>query len=160
MLAIIDHLKKEIALYKEFIPVLQSETENLIGRDYKGLYETVSQKEHLIVQLDSMGRQRQRLLRDAAEALGIKGEVNLSAIIEKAGYPDNEELKRHQSMILSIFESVKEINKVNSLVVKGSLENIKKTLGFLGNFMHKANYKSSGAFEGIDLKGTRLSEGA
>lgn len=156
------HLKNEITLYKELISILHKETENLVNRDYKGLYDTVAQKEHILTSLEALGRVRVRLMHDAAVFLGIEGpgEANLSAIIECAG-EEKEELSDCQSTILSLIEGIKEINKVNSLVVKGSLENINKTLGFLGNFMPASTYKPSGAFDGgLTVKGSRFSEGA
>lgn len=156
-----EHLKKEIALYKEFISVLQKETENIIGRDYKGLYETVGLKEHLIIRIESAGRSRLQLMSEAASSLGIQGEPNLSSIIERTVGRVKEDLRECQSTVLSLLDSIREINKLNSMVVRESLDNINKTLGFLGNFMPATVYNPAGAFEGsYSVKGSRLSEGA
>ncbi|MBI5587080.1 MAG: flagellar protein FlgN [Deltaproteobacteria bacterium] len=158
---IAQHLKKEISLYKEFITVLQTETEKIIGRDYKGLYETVGLKEHLIIRIESAGRSRLQLMCEAASSLGVQGEPTLSSIIERAAGKVKEELRECQSTILSLLESIREINKLNSMVVRESLDNINKTLGFLGNFMPSTVYNPAGAFEGnCSFKGSRLSEGA
>ncbi|MBI1911722.1 MAG: flagellar protein FlgN [Deltaproteobacteria bacterium] len=157
---IIDHLVKEIALFKELVTILQIETEDLVSRDYKGLYETISRKEHLLVRIGSMGKIRQKLISDCANGLGITGEQNLTSIIDKTGGSRTEELKNCRDTIYSLAESVKELNDLNSKVIKGSLENISKTLGFLGNFLPNSNYKASGAFEGFAIKGSRLNEGA
>jgi hypothetical protein len=40
------------------------------------------------------------------------------------------------------------------------MENVSKTLGFLGNFMQPSTYKATGSFDGFAVKGSRLSEGA
>lgn len=156
-----EHLKKEIGLYKEFIAVLQKETENIVGRDYKGLYETAGLKEGLIIRIERASRSRAVLMHEAAATLGIQGETKLSFIIEKLSGDLKEELLESQATILSLLESIKEINSLNSLVVKESLDNINKTLGFLGNFMPATVYNPTGAFEGsYSVKGARLSEGA
>ncbi|MEK6531445.1 MAG: flagellar protein FlgN [Deltaproteobacteria bacterium] len=157
---LIGHLSKETELFKEFVSVLQKETENLVGRDYKGLYETISRKEHLLIRFEVLSSARQELMQAAAKSLGIAGDVNLSRIIEMSGGVDRAEIKRLQTTILTLLDSIREINKLNSLVVKESIENINKTLGMLANFMPAGTYSQSGSYQGIAVKGSRLSEGA
>lgn len=157
---LIDHLKKEASLYKDLVGILQKETEGLVARDYKGLYETVVLKDQTLKRLDMMGVSRSELLAKAGERLGLHGDINLTAILENSSSPRVDQLKAAQDTILTLIESAREINRVNSLVVKGSLENITKTLGFLGNFMTGSVYKKGGTFEALSVKGTRLSEGA
>ncbi|MFQ5736256.1 MAG: flagellar protein FlgN [Thermodesulfobacteriota bacterium] len=158
---ITDHLSQEASAYKEFISVLQRETECLVGRDYKGLYETVAGKEALIARVRKLGERRQALLADCARSLGMEGadEDVVSAIVERATGPQKEEFLKLQNIIGSLIDTIHEVNRVNSLVIKGSLEHLNKTLGFFGNFMPGSVYKPNGAFGEIPLKGSRLSEG-
>ncbi len=157
---LIGHLSKETELFKEFVSVLQKETENLVGRDYKGLYETISRKEHLLVRFEVLSAARLELMQAVAKTLGISGDANLSRIIERSEGNDRAEIKRFQTAILALLESIREINKLNSLVVKESIDNINKTLGMLANFMPAGTYSQSGSYKGITIKGSRLSEGA
>lgn len=155
------HLRKEIELYKEFIPVLQKEMECVVARDYKTLYETIGAKESLLLRILAMGRKRSDMLNEAAMALGIKGEVNLTAIMEKTQGPLKSEIGECQATILQLMETIKDLSRVNSITIANSLENIKKTLGFLSNFMPSASYGPTGAFDGgLTSKGVRLSKGA
>jgi flagellar biosynthesis/type III secretory pathway chaperone len=158
---VIEHLKKEIDLFKEFISVLQKETENIVGRDYKGLYDTVGLKEHLITRIETAGGLRAKLIGEAAEALGVKNDPSLTALIEKTSGVVKDSLKECQSTLLTLLDSVMEISRLNAVVVRESLDNINKTLGFLGNFMPATVYNPAGSFAGsYSLKGSRLSEGA
>ena len=154
-----EHLGKEIAVYKELVSVLQKETENLVARDYQGLYDTSSRKGHIVLRINHLSEVRQELMNDAARSFGVGSVFNLSEIIELAPFMDAENLRAAQSAILSIVEGVKEINKLNALVVEGSLDNINKTLGLLSNFMPKNIYKPTGTFDTTTRKGTRLNEG-
>ena len=154
-----EHLNIEITVYKELVAVLQKETENLVARDYQGLYETSSRKEHIVLRINHLSEVRQELMDEAARSFGVEPAGNLSEIIGLAAPMDAEALRTAQSAILSIVEGVKEINKLNALVVEGSLDNINKTLGLLSNFMPKNIYKPTGAFESIAEKGVRLNEG-
>ncbi|MBI5491365.1 MAG: flagellar protein FlgN [Deltaproteobacteria bacterium] len=160
MRTLTDHLNKEASLYRELIEILQKETEDLIVRDYKGLYDTVGRKEQVLNRIAKAAPQRLRLIKEAALRLGVTGAPGLSAVIERAHGAEKEALKSARDIIVSLIESAKEINTVNSLAMKDSLENIKKTLGFLGNFLPGGTYKQSGAFDTASIKGSRLSEGA
>lgn len=160
MKLLIDQLKKEIALYNDLVAILHRETENLVSRDYKGLYDTVSVKERLLLRIDSCSVEREKLLKDAGAALGITGVINLSAIIERTGAVHKKELKDCQGVILALIDSIKEINTVNSRVVSASLDNINKALGLIGSFLPKNIYQPNGAFAGLSVKGHRLCEGA
>jgi len=156
-----EHLKKEINLYKEFIAVLQKETENIVERDYKGLYETAGLKEGLIIRIERAAGARGVLMHEAAQTLGVEGELKLSSMVERLSGGIQEDIIKSQSTILSLIESIKEINKLNSLVIRESLDNINKTLGFLGNFMPATVYNPTGAFDGsYPSKGARVNEGA
>lgn len=158
---VIEHLKKEIDLFKEFISVLQKETENIVGRDYRGLYDTVGLKENLISRIETAGGLRAKLIGEAADALGVNGEPSLTALIEKTSGVIEDTLRESQSTLLTLLESVIEISRLNTAVVRESLDNINKTLGFLGNFMPATVYNPAGSFAGsYSLKGSRLSEGA
>lgn len=160
---IVDHLVRETALFRELIAVLQKETVNLINRDYNGIHDTSAKKENILLRLTGMEKARKALVMEAAMAMNVEGvvreEAYLSTIIASAPQPYKDELLNHQSAIHSLIESVKEINKVNSLVVSESLDNINKTLGFLGNFIPNNNYKKTGAFQIRVTKGSHFNEG-
>lgn len=160
MRTLTDHLNKETALYRELVEILQKETEDLISRDYRGLYDTVARKEQVLNRIAKAAPERLRLIKEAASQLGMTGAAGLSAVIERVRGAEKEALMRARDMIVALIESAKEINTVNSLAIKDSLDNVKKTLGFLGNFLPGGTYKQSGAFDTASMKGSRLSEGA
>lgn len=158
---LIGHLKSEVELFKDLVAVLHRETECIVGRDYKGLYETVSQKEHLAMRIYAAAEARKPLLKEALAVLGgaPAQEVNLTSLIELAG-AKAPRLEECQKTLLSLGSTIKEINGLNTLIIESSMENVAKTLGFLGNFMQPSTYKATGSFDGFAVKGTRLSEGA
>jgi flagellar biosynthesis/type III secretory pathway chaperone len=158
--ALIEHLEKEIVVYRNLVEVQQAETENLTSKDYRGLYETIGRKEHLLAKVSLLSKDRARLMGSIAGLFEGKGIVNISGILEQISGPEHDRLKECQSAVLTLVDTIKEINKVNALFVEGSIENIKKTLGLLGNFMPKSVYKPTGGFYSSTLKGANLSEGA
>lgn len=159
---ITEHLDKEAGAYKEFISVLQKETECLVSRDYKGLYEAAGAKEALLTRIQKLVDRRSALIEGCARAMSIDCPPSdlISSILASASEGQREAFINSQSAVSNLIDTIKEVNRVNSLVIKGSLEHINKTLGFLGNFMPGSVYKPSGAFGEIPMKGSRLSEGA
>lgn len=156
-----EHLRKEIGLYKEFIEVLQKETENLVGRDYKGLYETAGLKEGLIIRIERASRSRGVLMHEAAATLGIQGDAKLSSIIDKFSGDLKEELLESQATILSLLERIKEINSLNSVVVKGSLDLVANDAAGIQASLDtlEASYKQvSDAVSKVGGRITRLNE--
>ena len=157
---LVEHLAKEMTLYRDLISILQRETRALVERDYEGLYEIVTSKEHILMKLAFLDGRRSEIIRRIGKSLGFGDrEVRLSDIISKAEPPHRERLKEHQTTILAFLNSIKEINDINNFVARGSLENIKKALGFLGNFISSGTYKSTGTVEEMVVKGSRLCEG-
>jgi len=162
MTNIIEHLGKEAAAYKEFISVLQQETECLVSRDYKGLYEAAGAKEALLSRIQRLVDARASLLKAFASSLSLEGpaEKAVSAMLASVQPEQKAAFIKSQLIVSNLLDTIKEVNRVNSLVIKGSLEHINKTLGFFGNFMPGIVYKPSGAFGEMQMKGSRLSEGA
>ncbi len=159
--ALIEHLEKEIEVYRNLVEVQQTETENLISKDYRALYETIGRKEHLLMKVATMSKARAVLMAGIEKELGAESIANISGILERIGDgAEYDRLKECQAVVLSLVDTIKEVNKVNALFVEGSIENIKKTLGLLGNFMPKSVYKPTGNFYSNVPKGANLSEGA
>ncbi|HHL39966.1 MAG TPA: flagellar protein FlgN [Deltaproteobacteria bacterium] len=156
-----DHLRREVTLYKELNEALRAETRNLMERDYKGLFDTVSRKESVLLRLSEAASARGRLLAAVARSLGLEGDgVKLSDVIGRLDGAERTELEGLQSSLLALTAGAAEINEVNKLTVKGCLENVNKTLQLLGGLAGPGTYGRTGAVGEIAVKGTRLSEGA
>lgn len=158
---LIGHLNKEADLLKDLIQVLHRETECIVARDYKGLYETVGAKEHLVMRINAAGCARGVLIAECLTALGAPSgkEATMTSVMEHAGQ-EGGVLEDCRKRLISLSSTVKDINKLNSIITESSMQNITKTLGFLGNFVQPSTYKATGSFDGFALKGSRLSEGA
>jgi len=161
MTNIIEHLGRESAAYKEFILLLQRETECLISRDYKGLYEAAGSKEALMARIQRLVSARAGLISSFAASLGMAGQTDgvVSSLLASVPESQKEAFIKAQSEATNLIDTIKEVSRVNSLVIKDSLEHINKTLGFFGNFMPGSVYSPSGAFGKVPIKGSRLSEG-
>jgi len=158
---LIKKLEIEIRLYKELIALLHEETESVIQRDYKRLYTVLGHKEHVLVTLDKEVRERLALVSDmlGGETLEAEQSAISALILRLQGSPERARLSAARIKLQSLMDSAREVNRVNSHIVQKSLDNINKTLGFLGNLFVKDTYGANGAIAGMEVKGSRLSEG-
>lgn len=157
---LIEHLNSEISCYKDYISVLQRETENLVARNYQGLFETTGEKEKLLAKLDELGRARKVLMDGLFAALGVENDGRLSTLVNNSRGEDREGLGSCRETIVSLAESIKEITQVNTHAVRDSLDNVNKALGLLRQFSTGSVYRPTGSFDSPAMKGSRISEGA
>lgn len=158
---LIGHLNGEIRLCKELVSLLQRETEAIVSRDYRALYEIVGQKEHLVMRVNAQSEARADFIRAALASLGApQEEPSLAAVIEKARGPARQDIENCRSTLQTLASSIRELNSLNARVIENSLENVRKTLGFLGNFLQPSVYKPGGKMDEFAPKGSRLSKGA
>src|SRR3989337_2615754 len=113
MTNIIEHLGKEACAYKEFISVLQQETECLVSRDYKGLYEAAGAKEALLSRIQRLVDARAGLLKAFANSLSIDGpaEKAISAMLGSVPPGQKEEFIKNQSIVSNLIDTIKEVNR-------------------------------------------------
>ncbi len=158
---LINKIEIEIRLYKELIALLHEETEAVIQRDYKELYKVIGHKGHVLAALEQAVRERITCLDKMLADESLTGEqATLSAFILKLpGSSERKELSGARVRLQSLMDSAREVNRVNTHIVQKSLDNVNKTLGFLGNLFVKDTYGPGGAIGGMEVKGSRLSEG-
>ncbi|HEY4707758.1 MAG TPA: flagellar protein FlgN [Thermodesulfobacteriota bacterium] len=158
---LIGHLNGEIRLCKELVSLLQRETEAIVSRDYRALYEIVGQKEHLVTRVNAQSEARADFIRAALAFLGApQEEPSLAAVIEMVRGPARQDIENCRSTLQTLASSIKELNSLNARVIENSLENVRKTLGFLGNFLQPSVYKPGGKMDEFAPKGSRLNKGA
>ena len=158
---LIKKIEIEMRLYKELIALLHEETEAVIQRDYKGLYKVIGHKEHVLASLERTVRERISHLDEMFADEALTGEqATLSALILRLpASSERDALSDARTKLQSLMESAREVNRVNTHIVNKSLDNVNKTLGFLGNLFVKDTYGPNGAAASMDVKGSRLSEG-
>ncbi len=157
MRTLIEHIQREIEEYKLLIDVLHIETEALKKRDFKHILDIVAQKEAVLSRIEKMGRMRRNLIKSVAERYSQPSTISALLNLET---PERDELFSSVNMLRTLIESSIEINRVNRLTAKASIENIQKMLHVIKNFMPHTTYNSTGMKEEIEIRGTQLREGA
>jgi len=139
--AILNILEEQLRAYKIFLDLLIKERECLVKIDPEMVEEISKEKDTVIMRLRLLEEERQRLVRKFADEHTIDGEVNLKEVGRITG---NDRFNTVRSQLLSLLQSIAEINKFNSILIDRSIHYLKMTSNFIGSFTNRNLTKTSG----------------
>lgn len=140
-------LEKEVNLYKEFLNLLQMERQYMIDLSLDRLHECSNQKETLILNLQILEEARKDVI-----ALILKGHrsisTTLAVVIEKAPMRYKRGLEACRSNLISLVNSIREINQINGILAGRVINYTRDSLAFLNRLAYELPvYHSSGRME-------------
>ena len=139
--AILNILEEQLRSYKIFHDLLIKERECLVKIDPEMVEEISKEKDTVIMRLRLLEEERQRLVSKFVDENNIDGAVNLNELGRITG---NDNYKTLRSQLLSLLQSIAEINKFNSILIDRSIHYLKMTSNFIGSFTHQDITKTSG----------------
>ncbi|MEW6599411.1 MAG: flagellar protein FlgN [Nitrospirota bacterium] len=139
--AIVSILQEQIKTYKVFQDLLNRERECLVKIDSEKVDEISKEKDTVIMKLRLLEEERQRLIKQFAEDNGLEMDINLDRLGQCTG---NSAFHEIRSLLLSLLQSVEEMNRVNSILIDRSLNHVKNNLNFFNLFRKEQNQNTSG----------------
>ncbi|RJR15185.1 MAG: flagellar protein FlgN [Nitrospiraceae bacterium] len=140
-IAIINILQEQIKTYKVFHDLLNKERACLVKIDSEKVDEISKVKDTVIMKLRLLEEERQRLIKQYAEVNGIDMDINLDKLGQLTGNTIFHEMR---SQLLSLLQSIEEMNKFNSILIDRSLNHIKNNTNFFNLFKKEQNPDSTG----------------
>ncbi|MCK5237173.1 MAG: flagellar protein FlgN [Deltaproteobacteria bacterium] len=144
-------LRQEIGLYKELIAHLQEEKQLLARRRRDELYQIANTIETLVFKIKGVDGLRSRMaeelvfLAGAGQRQGVASVgVTLTTVIGVVEEYHKGELMNLQSIIASLVDTIKELNRENSIITSRSIENINTAFQFLQELSTTGVYKPTG----------------
>jgi len=152
-------LEGETDLYRSLLSVLQGEKKAVVDSDVKKLNETSKEKENLLLKIRILEEQRLRTLDSLSDPMGYPPQdLTLGRLSELAGDPFSSRLKECHSNLLSLTQSIQELNHSNRELLTHSVELIKGSLSLLNNLQgSNAVYQRTGEIEIGDQSGKMVS---
>ncbi len=139
--AIISILQEQIKTYKVFHDLLNRERACLVKIDSEKVDEISKVKDTVIMKLRLLEEERQRLIKQYAEDNGFEMDINLDRLGQLTG---NSAFHEMRLQLLSLLQSIEELNRVNSILINRSLNHIKATTNFINLFKKENNPDSTG----------------
>lgn len=138
----IEHiLKDQISTYKSLKDILGEERRSLVDIDVENIEKISKEKDTLIMRLRLLEEERQRLLTEFTATRDVPMDINLKQLSELTG---NEIFFDLRSQLLSLLQSIDELNKFNSLLIDKSLRYYKTTTNFINSLQPGNVAQSSG----------------
>lgn len=144
---LLEILEKEVDLYREFLGLLQMERQYMVDLSLDKLHECVNHKETIVLNFRILEDSR----RDVIESIqdGYKsGPLTLFMIINIAPQRYKKGLELCRSNLISLVNSIKEINQVNGILAERAINYTRSSLSFLNRLIHELPlYLPSGQIE-------------
>jgi len=140
--AITNILKEQVDGYKTFLAILQREKECLINIDMAGMEDISKEKDTAVMRLRLLEEERVRLIKKFAEDKGIFRDITL---IELGEFAEDNILFTLRSQLLSLLQSIEEMNRFNSILISRSINYLRVNTNFLGSFTAEHGTEAKGA---------------
>lgn len=141
---LINILEEELGLYKKILEVSNNKTALLKNNKVSELETTTKEEENLVASVIEKEKVRIQEVKNICKRYG-KPEKSLK-IEELCEFIDDskEELMNLKSEIIKVLEELKNVNKINSVLINSSLEYINFTVNMLTETSKKPTYEAKG----------------
>jgi len=139
--AIISILKEQVKSYKILHDLLNKERTCLVDMDSGRIEEISKGKDTVVMRLRLLEEERQRLIRQFADDNDVDVNINLDELGRLTGNSLFHDLR---SQLLSLLQSIEEMNKFNSILIERSIRYIRTNNSFFKSFTGESMVRSSG----------------
>ncbi len=140
-LAIENILKEQINTYKILHDLLGRERRCLLNIDAEKLEEISKEKDTLVMRLRLLEEERRRLIGKIAGDRGLSAEINLKELERVTG---NSIFSILRSTLVSLLQSIEEMNRFNSVLIDRSMTYIRTNMNFIRPFTKEDVPRTSG----------------
>jgi len=129
--AVISILREQISVYKILLELLKRERESLINFDAENVEEISKEKDTVVMRLRLLEEERIRLIERFAENNNLSSNINLEMMAKLTG---DDTFSVLRSQMLSLLQSIDDMNKFNSILIDRSIRYIRTTSNFFNSF--------------------------
>lgn len=131
---LIDILEKERQMYGDILKISRDKTSIIVEGKVSELEKITKLEQSFILQMAKLEDRRESIISALSKAMGEKPEdLNISKIIKSAGDECGEKLKAQQEKMLETINELKNLNDLNSKLIKNSLEYINFSINLLSS---------------------------
>jgi flagellar biosynthesis/type III secretory pathway chaperone len=134
-------LTEQVAGYRTLLDILQRERASLLHFDPRGVEALSKEKDTIVMKLKLLEEERIRLVRALAAEHGIADKAVFSKLAEITG---DDSFQRLRLQLISLLQSIMELNGFNRVLIERSAAVVKNALNFLGSIGVAVQTKNSG----------------
>jgi len=134
-------LTEQVGGYRILLDLLQRERATLLRFDPRAMESLSKEKDTIVMKLRLLEEERVRLVRAFTEEHGIADKAAFSKLAETAG---DDSFQRLRLQLISLLQSIMELNGFNRVLIVRSSLVVKNALNFLGSIGIAVQTKNSG----------------
>jgi flagellar biosynthesis/type III secretory pathway chaperone len=128
----------EAEIAEQLADVFAQQQRALVACDAETVVATVDQQQELMLPLEGLEQERERLTRElwqtvTAEKTNDVSPVNLSKLLERLDAEDASRLSKASSRLLSAVEKMMKLNQANQFLIEHSRKFVRETLRIVTN---------------------------
>ncbi|MDD5434007.1 MAG: flagellar protein FlgN [Nitrospira sp.] len=144
---LLEILEKEVELYCEFLNLLQMERQYMVDLSLDKLHECANYKETIVLNLQVLEESRIDVIGSIQDD-SRSGHLTLLLLINIAPIRYKKGLESCRSKLVSLVNSIREINQINGILAERAINYTKSSLTFLNRLIHELPvYLPSGQIE-------------
>jgi flagellar biosynthesis/type III secretory pathway chaperone len=151
---LVDTLNKMTAVYKDIFKTAEDKRKHIISGDIDKLESVIYLERNLAENILLLEKQRRYIMKSISRAIGKHDTIpTLRELIEQVSDPYKSELKKLYDDISEVVTKVKDINNVNTLLTKYSLEFVNNFIrAICSESLNDSVYQQSGNLKDPELK--------
>jgi flagellar biosynthesis/type III secretory pathway chaperone len=152
-------LEEETGLYRSLLFLLQEEKRAFSASALEDLTDAGKEKENQILKIRILEEQRVRMIEGLADRMGRSfRDLTLSRLIRMVDEPFAARLTDCRSNLISLVQSIRELNESNGAQIEHSLGLVRGSLALLNNIIpSNPVYHRTGTLQGCGHSGRLLS---
>ncbi len=139
--AITSILTEQVNSYGILLDLLKDERQSLVNMDADRIEHISKEKDTVVMRLRLLEEERQRLIREFADENGIGNDITL---VELGELTENALIPSLRSQLLSLLQSIEEMNRFNSVLIDRSLHQVRTSSGFFNSFSKEQTPPNTG----------------
>lgn len=148
---LIDILEQEGRLYQDILELSRRKTDTIVEGKVKDLEQLTGIEQKMVMNAGQLERQREEIVRRLAADLEIQPErLNFSLVLDKTEGQLKQRFLDYREQIDSTLKELKQVNDLNSHLIKKSLEYIDFSINLISGSPSELTYDNSKDKNGKD----------
>ncbi|MBI3600769.1 MAG: flagellar protein FlgN, partial [Nitrospinae bacterium] len=140
-------LKEIVENYSLLLDIFQRERRFIIENSLHKLHDCIKQKETMVIKIKMLEDSRLSITDKLSDLFHVKsGDMTLSYLSDSTSEPYSSVFKNYRSKLLSLVQSIRDVNRENKNFIEMSMDTIRESFKFLNDATNpRPTYLSSGA---------------
>ncbi len=151
---LVDALSKMTSVYKDILQTAEDKRKHIISGDIDKLESVIYQERNLSENILLLEQKRRYIMQSISRAIGKRDTIlTLRELIDQIRDPYKRKLKKQHDAISGVITKVKNVNEINTLLTKYSLEFVNNFIkAICSESLNDSVYQQSGNLRDPELK--------